>query len=58
MREKLLVSAQGDGIHLSTRVNLHVHQFGTVLLGELELCVEQNLAVRCSLSQQGTFGMS
>ena len=38
--EKLLVPVQGDGIHLSTRVNLHGHQLSAILGGELEFCVE------------------
>ena len=58
LREKLLVPAQGDSIHLSTRVNLVGHQVGTILCRELEHCVEQNLAIRCSLSQQGTFRLT
>ena len=29
--EELLVPAQGDGIHLSTRINLHSHQLCVVL---------------------------
>ena len=56
--EKLLVPAQGDDIHLITRVNLNSHQLHTILGGELEPGIERNLAIRYSLSQQGTFRLS
>ena len=38
--EELLVPAQGDAIHLNTRVNLHGHQLGAILGGKLEPHVE------------------
>ena len=56
--KKLLVPAERDGVHLSTRVNLNCHELHTILHVKLEPGVERDLAIRHSLSQQGTFGLS
>ena len=54
---KLPVPAQGNGIHLSTRDDLHSPEFCGIFDKELEPYVEQFIAIRCFLSQQGTFGV-
>ena len=38
--EKLPVPVQGDGVHLSTRVDLDSHQLYAILCGELQSSVE------------------
>ena len=55
--EELPVLAQGDGDDLRTRVDLHSHQLGAIFCGKLEPGVKGYLAMRCTLSEQGTFGL-
>ena len=57
MGQEFLVLAQGDGVDLSTRVDLHSHQFGAIFCWKLEPGVKGYLAIRCALCKQGTFGL-
>ena len=54
--EEILVLAQGDGVDLSTRFDLHIHQFGAIFGGKLEPCVIGYLAISCTLSEQEPSG--
>ena len=45
VRKELPVPAQGDGIHLSTRTNLHGHELCVALCGELQMSIEQHLTI-------------
>ena len=56
--EKCLVPAHGNGIHLSTRDQSLWSSALYHSLWELEPCVEGNVSIKCSLSQQGTFRLS
>ena len=56
--EELPVLAQGDSVDLSTRDNFHSHQFCAIFHWKLEPGVEGYFPIRCTLSEQGTVGMS
>ena len=53
-RKSFQYKLRGDCVDLSTRVNLH-QQFGAIFCRKLEPGIKGYLAIRCTLSEKGTF---
>ena len=50
-----MVLAQGDGVNLSTKIDLYGHLFGSTVCGQLEPGIEGNFAIRGTVSAEGAF---
>ena len=46
--EEFAVLAQGNGVDLSTRINLDSHQLSAIMGGKLKPVIKGYLAVRCT----------